>query len=232
MNNIYGLEKMSLVDYDGYICATIFLGGSNFRCLYCHNASLVLDVNNLEAYTDDEVFSYLEKRKNILDAVCISGGEPTLAPNLEDLIDKIRSLGYLVKLDTNGSNPKVLKHLIDAKKIDYIAMDVKSGISNYRDVIGVNNNALVNNVLTSIELIKKSNIDYEFRTTLVKEFHGEKEVEEIGNLIKGAKHFFFQKFVNHGSCIKDNYHEVNINMANKYLDIIRKYCINANLRGY
>lgn len=232
MDKIYGLEKMSLVDYDGHICATIFLASCNFRCPFCHNSSLVLDTDKLISYDDKEIYSYLEKRRGMLDAVCITGGEPTLNENLEDIIDKIKSLGYLVKLDSNGTRPNVLKHLIDTKKVDYIAMDIKSSLANYKKVAGITNDNLIDRVKESIELLKTSKIDYEFRTTLVKELHSEDDIHEIGELIQGASKFYFQKFTDHGECIKEGFHEVDIDTANKYLSIIQKYVENAALRGY
>ena len=232
MNKIYGLEKMSLVDFDGHLCATIFLASCNFRCPFCHNSSLVLNTDELVAYDEEEIFSYLEKRKGMLDAVCITGGEPTLSADLEAIIDKIKSLGYLVKLDSNGTRPEVLKKLIDEKKVDYIAMDVKSGITNYTKVAGIINEKLIEKVKVSIELLKNSNINYEFRTTLVKELHTDADIYEIGELIKGAKKFYFQRFTDHGECIEDGFSEVDVDTANKYLEIIKKYVPNAALRGY
>ncbi len=232
MDKIYGLEKMSLVDYDGHICATIFLASCNFRCPFCHNSSLVLDTDNLVAYNDEEIFSYLKSRKNILDAVCITGGEPTLSSNLEEIIDKIKALGYLVKLDSNGTRPEILAHLIETKKVDYIAMDVKTSYENYKKVAGITNDKLVDKVLESIEILKKSNIDYEFRCTLVKELHNIEDIEGIGKLVQGAKRFYFQKFTDHGYCIEDGFSEVDEVTANKYLEIIKKYVEKAELRGY
>ena len=232
MDKIYGLEKMSLVDYDGHLCATIFLAGCNFRCPFCHNSSLVLDADNLIAYNEEEIFAYLKSRKKMLDAVCITGGEPTLTANLEEIIDRIKSLGYLVKLDSNGTRPDILSHLIETKKVDYIAMDVKSSYANYKKVAGITNNKLIDKVLESIELLKKSNIDYEFRTTLVKELHNEEDIEGIGKLVQGAKRFYFQKFTDHGECIEDGFSEIDLDTANKYLEIIKKYVDNASLRGY
>ena len=232
MDKIYGLEKMSLVDYDGHLCATIFLASCNFRCPFCHNSSLVLDADNLIAYNEEEIFAYLKSRKKMLDAVCITGGEPTLTANLEEIIDKIKELGYLVKLDSNGTRPDILSHLIETKKVDYIAMDVKSSYANYKKVAGITNNKLIDKVLESIELLKKSNIDYEFRTTLVKELHNEEDIEGIGKLVQGAKRFYFQKFTDHGECIEDGFSEVDLDTANKYLEIIKKYVDNASLRGY
>ena len=122
---IYGFEKLSMVDYDGHLCATIFTGGCNFRCPFCQNSDLV-NVTNLEQYCEDEIFAHLEKRKNIIDSVCISGGEPTLNPDLKDFIKKIKSRGLLVKLDTNGTKPELIKNLIEEGLVDYVAMDVKN----------------------------------------------------------------------------------------------------------
>ena len=232
MDKIYGLEKMSLVDYDGHLCATIFLASCNFRCPFCHNASLVKDAESLASFDEEEVFAYLNARKKMLDAVCITGGEPTLNPSLEKIIDRIKEMGYLVKLDSNGTRPEVLKNLIEKKKVDYIAMDIKSSEENYLRVAGINNKMLLDKVKESIKILKTSGIDYEFRTTLVKELHKEEDMDGIGKLINGAKRFYLQKFTDHGNCIEDGFSEVDIDTANKYLEIIKKYCENAKLRGY
>lgn len=234
MDKILGFEKLSLVDYDGYVSCTVFTGNCNFKCPFCHNSILVLEYKELEEIKKEEVLNYLKDRKKMLDAVCISGGEPTLYKGLVDLIDDIKKLGYSVKLDTNGSNYDVLKYLIDNKKIDYVAMDVKNGIKRYYETIGISseNNNLLKNVLKSIELLKGNVIDYEFRTTLVNELHSLEDIKEMGELLKGSKKLFLQKFVDKGSCIKDNLHEVSSIDALKYKEELEKYIDSVNLRGY
>lgn len=234
MDKILGFEKLSLVDYDGYVSCTVFTGNCNFKCPFCHNSILVLEYKELEEIRKEEVLNYLKDRKKMLDAVCISGGEPTLYKGLVDLIDDIKKLGYLVKLDTNGSNYDVLKYLIDNKKIDYVAMDVKNGIKRYYETIGISseNNNLLKNVLKSIELLKENVIDYEFRTTLVNELHSLEDIKEMGELLKGSKKLFLQKFVDKGSCIRNNLHEVSSIDALKYKEELEKYIDNVNLRGY
>lgn len=231
-NKFYGIEKLSLVDYDGKVSCTLFTSGCNFRCSFCHNGDLVVNTQNNVPIDDEEIFYYLEKRKKQLDAVVITGGEPTLMVNLEENIQKIKQLGYLVKLDTNGSNYECLKKLIDKGLVDYVAMDIKNSIDDYFNIIGVSNQNLLENVKKSIELLKQNVIDYEFRTTLVNEFHNEKNIEEIGKLLQGAKKIYLQKFVNREGCISQGLSEVEIKKALEFKCILEKYLQNVYLRGY
>ena len=152
--------------------------------------------------------------------------------NLQENISKIKSMGYLVKLDTNGSNYECLKNLIDKKIIDYVAMDIKNSIEEYNNIICVNNKEIINNVKKSIELLKQNVIDYEFRTTLVNEFHNEKNIDEIGKLLNGSKTIYLQKFVNREGCITQGLNEVEIKKALEFKCILEKYVSNVNLRGY
>lgn len=224
-----GIEKFSLVDYEGKLATTIFLNGCNFRCPWCHNSSLIsfegekLDLDNL--------YDYLNKRKNVLEAVCISGGEPTLNPYIIPLLENIKKIGYNIKLDTNGSNPDVLETLIKYNLIDYIAMDIKNDEFNYPKTIGLDN-INFNNIKKSIKLIMNSNLDYEFRTTLVKELHNEESIQNIANLIKGANKYYLQKFILRESCLNQSFTEVDINTANIYKSILEKEIKNVYLRGY
>lgn len=231
-NKFYGIEKLSLVDYDGKVSCTLFTSGCNFRCPFCHNGDLVVNTQNNVPIDDEEIFYYLEKRKKQLDAVVITGGEPTLMVNLEENIQKIKQLGYLVKLDTNGSNYECLKKLIDKGLVDYVAMDIKNSIDDYFNIIGVSNQNLLENVKKSIELLKQNVIDYEFRTTLVNEFHNEKNIEEIGKLLQGAKKIYLQKFVNREGCISQGLSEVEIKKALEFKCILEQYLQNVYLRGY
>jgi len=187
------IQRFSLIDYPGRICATVFTQGCNFRCPYCHNPELVIPSLYRETKTDDEVFSFLEKRKGKLDAVNITGGEPTLQPDLIEFIKRIRSLGYMVKIDTNGSFPEVLRKLIDGNLLNYIAMDVKAPLEKYGEVTRAS--IVPEDIEESIKLIMNSGIDYEFRTTIVKSLLTGTDIEKIGILTGGARCHVLQKFV-------------------------------------
>ncbi len=192
---IAGFQKQSLIDYPGNISSVVFTQGCNFRCGFCHNPNLVLPKYFEDAYAIDEIFAYLNKYRNLLSAVVITGGEPTIHKDLPDFIASIRDLGLKVKLDSNGSNPQMLKNLISKNFIDCIAMDIKHVI-NYQKYNSAVGNILCKknyqDILESIELIKSSNIDYEFRTTIVKGLHS---IEEIKTLKKQfAKHYKLQHY--------------------------------------
>jgi len=209
---IYGFQKTTLLDYPGHIAATVFTGGCNFRCPFCHNAGLVVGYGNekeqksitsggnLEVKAsapfrieEAEVLAYLQKRRGILQGVCITGGEPTLQPDLEDFIRKLKDLGYLVKLDTNGYRPEVLEKLLNLQMLDYAAMDVKACKENYGRAAGVTNLDLTR-IEKSVELLKNSAIPYEFRTTVVRGIHTIAEFEAIGKWIAGCKAYYLQAF--------------------------------------
>ena len=228
---ICGMEKFSMVDYDGYISCTVFTPGCNFRCPFCHNALLVTE----EAATipESEVFDYLTKRKGLVDAVCITGGEPTLQPDLKDFIKRVRALGYKVKLDSNGTNPAVLSDLIAEGLLDYVAMDIKSDLGTYGEVIGVQSPALLERVERSVELLKNAPIDYEFRTTAIAEFHGEKNYAAIAEIVRGAKKFFIQKFKDgENNLTQGLLHELPEEEAKKFLAEVQKTVEKVGLRGY
>lgn len=227
---ILGLDKLSLVDYPQKTSAVIFTGGCNFKCPFCHNAGIVY--GREMQIPEQEVFDYLLKRKGLLDAVCISGGEPTLHSDLTELIDKIKSLGFLVKLDTNGTNPEMLESLIADGKLDYVAMDIKNGIEDYSKITGCNSEKLISDVKQSVEILLKNEVSYEFRTTLVNEFHTEKSIEEMGKLINGAEKIYLQKFVENDNCISQGLSEVPLETAQKYKDILSKSVKNVYFRGY
>ncbi len=187
------IQRFSLIDYPGRICATVFTQGCNFRCPYCHNPELVEPSLFRKTTADDEVFAFLKKRRGKLDAVNITGGEPTLQPDLIEFIKQVRSLDYMVKIDTNGSFPEVLRKLIDGKLLDYIAMDVKAPIEKYEEV--TRSSIAPENIAESIKLIMDSGIDYEFRTTITASLLTERDIEKIGILIGGARCHVLQKFV-------------------------------------
>lgn len=225
---IIGLQKLSMVDWDGYMSATIFLNGCNFMCPFCHNSSLVNGTGT--EIPENEVLDFLKKRINILDSVCISGGEPTLYPDLPEFIKKIKDMGYLVKLDTNGTNPEMVKYLVEQKLVDYIAMDIKNCLEKYTLTIGKHFD--LTNIEKSIKYIMSCGIDYEFRTTLVEEFHTKEDIEKISKLIKGAKKYYLQKFEDSGHCLQSGLNDVSLNTAKEYVSILSKNIPNTKLRGY
>ena len=189
---ILGLNKTTLLDYPEHVAATVFTGGCNFRCPFCHNMDLVLGEVEPALSTED-FFAFLEKRKGILDGVCITGGEPTLQKDLPGFIRGIRDKGYLVKLDTNGYRPKVLEELLRENLLDYVAMDIKSSVENYPRVTGMAD-LDVTGIQESVSLLKSAGIPYEFRTTVVKGLHRIDEFDEIGRWLQGAEAYFLQAF--------------------------------------
>lgn len=227
---IIGFEKLSLVDYDGYASATLFCGGCNFRCPFCHNGELVLHDKLYDEYFEEEIFKYLRKRIGLLDGVTISGGEPTLYKDLPELIKKIKDIGYKVKLDTNGTNPQMLTYLIDNNLLDYVAMDIKSSRIGYSKAIGLKTYPL--EVEQSIELLKKSSVDYEFRTTLVSELITKDDICQMRDWLKGAKKLFLQKFVEREECIQKGLSEVPYTIALEYKQLFDEVGIPCELRNY
>ena len=224
-----GMEKLSVVDFDNKVSCTLFTNGCNFKCPFCHNSSLVL--SKVPPLDFNVILDYLKTRKNIIDAVVITGGEPTLLDGLKEKIIEIKKLGFLIKLDTNGTNPTCLQELINEKLIDYVAMDIKNGPTNYAKTIGLTSYDLTN-IKKSIDILKKGTIDYEFRTTLVKEFHSQSDMEEIRNLILGSKKYYLQQFINRDECICHTLHEVDKKTAEEYLKIIGDAVSYVALRGY
>jgi pyruvate formate lyase activating enzyme len=190
---IGGFQKVSLIDYPGSISAVVFTQGCNFRCPFCHNPELVDPERYDDLVPETEILPFLEKRKGRLDAVVITGGEPTLQPEIIPFVIHIKAMGYRVKLDTNGARPDVLKEMLDRKLLDYVAMDLKAPLERYAEVTKTKTDSRL--IRRSISLIMGSSIDYEFRTTAVKSLLGPADIEEIGRLIAGAKRFVLQKFV-------------------------------------
>ncbi|MCK4635726.1 MAG: anaerobic ribonucleoside-triphosphate reductase activating protein [Candidatus Moranbacteria bacterium] len=193
---ISGIQKFTLLDYPEKIATIIFTAGCNFRCGFCYNREFVLP-EEIEKIKDsfifeDTVLNFLKTRVGKIDGVVISGGEPTLQKDLEDFIDKVKELGFLVKLDTNGTNPKILKKLVENKKIDFVAMDIKTDFNNYKNLVGQNIN--LDDIKESLEFLKKDVIPYEFRTTVVQGIHTPEVFEEMGKMLKGARKIYLQNF--------------------------------------
>ncbi len=197
---ISGFDKLTLLNYPDKVACTIFTSGCNLRCPFCHNSGLV--TNNYNEISFDSIYEYLKKRIGILDGVCITGGEPLIHADIKDYIKKIKDLGYLVKIDTNGCNPKLLKELIDLKLVDYIAMDIKNIYSKYDITSGVKVN--IDNIKKSISIIENSGIDYEFRTTIVKEFHSIQDIKEILSYISSNSNYYIQNFKNSNDVFNRN----------------------------
>lgn len=224
-----GIDKFSLLDYDEKVSIVLFSPLCNFRCPFCHNGDSVLNSNTPIPF--DEILAYLKTRVGLIDAVVITGGEPTLMPELEERIRKIRELGFLIKLDSNGTNPDLLERLINEGLLDYVAMDIKNSEACYGLTTGCKN-VPIENVKKSIKILLNSPVKFEFRTTLVKEFHSENSIREMGELIKGAPILYLQKFVDREGVIQKGLHEISLEEANSFKDILDKFVTKVELRGY
>ncbi|MGH4139885.1 anaerobic ribonucleoside-triphosphate reductase activating protein [Clostridium sp.] len=235
--NFSGINKTTLLDYPNHLACMLFVSGCNFRCPYCHNSSLVLN-ESTEVYFQQDILNFLNKRVNILEGVCISGGEPTIYEDLKDFIIKIKaSTSLKVKIDTNGTNPKLIKELINERLIDYVAMDIKSDIENYLDACGVKDHELLDNIKKSIDLLKENKVDYEFRTTVVKGIHTLRNFENIGKMLKGESKYYIQNYLDSGDILykrnnkKDVLTGFNESELNKIKNILGGYLSNVIIRN-
>ncbi len=227
---IAGLQKMTLLDYPGKIAATVFLGGCNFRCPYCHNASLVESGRQAQEIPEDEFFAFLHKRKGLLDGVCVSGGEPLMQAGLEPFFRKIKDLGFLVKLDTNGSYPGKLKLLVGGGLIDYVAMDIKNTPAKYAATAGIAKDTLPD-VEESVACLLGGSVAYEFRTTVVRSMHTLEDIVEIGKWIQGAQRYFLQNFADSGDVLQPGLQGVEAAEIQAFADAVRAYVPNAQVRN-
>lgn len=227
---VYGLQKLTLLDYPGKMAATIFTGGCNFRCPFCHNRSLVFLNENEGEIDQDIIFDYLEQRKKMLDGVCITGGEPLLHKGLEGFIRTIKDKGLLVKLDTNGTNYEGLKNLVEQGLVDYVAMDIKNTLDKYAETVGLGQFD-TSQIEKSVAYLKEGHVDYEFRTTVVKEFHEDTDFEKLGEWLKGANHYYLQNFETQGTCIKEGLHEIGNDRLKEIENIVRPYVKEIAIRG-
>ena len=227
---IVGIDKLSLLDYEDKVSVVLFSKACNFRCPFCHNGDSVLNAQEELNFAD--ILAFLKTRKGLVDAVVFTGGEPTLEPDLEVKIKAVRELGFDIKLDTNGTNPELLEKLLDDGVVDYVAMDIKNSPSLYAQTCGVNQ-INIENIKKSIAIIMAKAPDYEFRTTLVKEFHKQMNYDNYFELIKGAKKVFLQKFVDREGCIIKGLHDVDELEATKLRDyLLSKGLEFVSLRGY
>lgn len=226
----FGLQKTTLLDYPGKLASTLFTGGCNFCCPFCHNSDLVYLREGIKEIGSSEILDFLAGRKNILDGICISGGEPLLQEGLIPFIKEVKKLGLLVKLDTNGFLYDKLKELIDLKLVDYVAMDIKNAPKKYALTAGLKEIDL-EPILKSVELLKSNVVDYEFRTTIVKEFHDETDIKEIGLWLKGAKRYYLQNFRNNEHVINKNLTSHDISTLKHFKEILEKDILHVEIRG-
>ncbi|MEG2450743.1 MAG: anaerobic ribonucleoside-triphosphate reductase activating protein [Clostridia bacterium] len=227
---ICGFEKFSMVDFDKKIACTVFTNGCNLRCPFCHNSSLVYGRSQADTIPESDVFDYLLKRRKLVDAVCVSGGEPTLQHDLTDFIKKVKDLGLLVKLDTNGTNPNKLKELLDQNLLDYVAMDIKNSEDRYSEISG--RTVDIAKIKESVSILKNSKIEYEFRTTLISDFHTENDIVAILKIISGATKYYFQKYVDNDDCIEHGFTAVPKETAEQFATLARQKVGFVGLRGY
>lgn len=202
---IHGFQKMTLLDFPGKVACIVFTAGCNLRCPFCHNAPLVTRTDPADRIDEDEVFAYLKKRQGIVDGVVITGGEPTLQKDLDDFIRRVRALGYAVKLDTNGTRPDVLAALLDEGLVDYVAMDIKNCPDRYAETVGIEGFDLAP-VRRSIELLRQSGVEYEFRTTVADELHTPQDIGVLAAWIAHAPRYFIQPFVDSGDLVGTGLH--------------------------
>ena len=227
---IMGLQKLTLLDYPGKMACTVFTGGCNFRCPFCHNASLVIPSKFGAVMPTEEFFEFLEKRRGILQGVCVSGGEPTLMFDLEDFLLQIKKMGFLVKLDTNGSRPNVLKSVVSKGLVDYVAMDIKNSPDMYGKTVGIEDFDVVP-ILESAAFLMSGAVDFEFRTTLVAGHHTEREIAAIGEWLKGAPRLYLQNFVDSGDLISEKVGGLDKNTTEALCSLIKSYIPSAEVRG-
>ena len=227
---IYGLNKTTLLDYPGKVAATIFLGGCNFRCPFCQNSSLVLNPSTQPEIPVKEVLSFLKKRKGILDGVCITGGEPTLSPDLPELLREIRTLGYPIKLDTNGTHPDLLKTLTEQNLIQMTAVDIKACPDNYPALCGLVHPEL-DAVKETVEFLKNGTLDYEFRTTVIRELHSEKDFIEIGQWLTGAKAYYLQAYRDSEEVLQPGFSSYTRKELEHFREILKRTIPLVELRG-
>ena len=229
MMQIHGFQKLTLVDFPGRVAAILFTGACNFRCPFCQNASLVLHPDTEPMIDDDEIFSYLRKRKGMLDGVVVTGGEPTLQPDLLGYLSRLKEEGYAVKLDTNGYRPDVMKEAVRCGLVDYIAMDIKNSLSRYAVTAGLPglDTSLIEE---SIGYLLEGHVPYEMRTTVVHELHSDEDFEEIGQMCRGAASFYLQTFSDSGDIIGKNLTPPSAEDMERYIRILRKTIGNVSLR--
>ena len=232
---ILGLQKMTLLDFPGKIACTVFLGGCNFRCPFCHNGSVAMG-EGAEVMSREEFLAFLQARRGRLEGVCVSGGEPTLCSDLPDFIRSIREMGFAVKLDTNGTRPDMLKGLIDEGLLDYVAMDIKNSPEKYEATAGlsceegIQNRPLIDKIAQSASLLMEGRVDFEFRTTLVRELHEAEDMDAIGRWLQGDEKFYLQTYRDEGDLLVEGFTPHSEEEKETLVNHLKKYIPRAKLR--
>jgi anaerobic ribonucleoside-triphosphate reductase activating protein len=229
---IGGIQKVTLLDYPGKVACTIFTAGCTFKCPFCHNKDLVYIPEDYSYLEPDEVLAYLDKRKKILDGVCITGGEPLIQEDLIPFVERIRSMGYLIKLDTNGNEPDRLKEICSKNLIDYVAMDVKNSPDKYAETVGLNPSTFsLDHIRDSIDYLKTCGIEHEFRTTVVRELHTEEDLTAIAEWLGTEEHYFLQQYSDSGNVIQPGFTAYSKEEMEKLAAEVQKILPNTELRG-
>ena len=226
-----GLQKLTLLDFPGYVACTLFTRGCNMRCPFCHNASLVVRADEQKPYTHEEIMYFLKKRQGVLDGVAITGGEPTLMPYLPEFMAEVRELGYKIKLDTNGTRPDALRSIIKRGLADYVAMDIKNCKEKYGETVGFDSSYDLSPIEESIAILMENKVDFEFRTTVSKTFHTPDDIRKIGEWLAGEEKFFLQQFKDSGDVIGEGIEGYDESEMKALLDKILSFVPNAQLRG-
>ena len=226
----HGLQKMTLLDYPGKVACTLFTGGCNLRCPFCHNAILVTGLSDAEVIPEEEILSFLKKRTGILDGVAVTGGEPLLMPDIIEVLGKIKSLGYSIKLDTNGTFPDRLKEITELGLVDYIAVDIKNSKEKYPETVGVADFDITP-VEKTVEFLKQGRIEYEFRTTVTREFHSIETIKDAAKWIEGADKYFLQAFVDSENLIGSDIHGVEKSEMEEMKKVAEKFVGRVEIRG-
>lgn len=221
-----GLQKLTLLDYPEKVACTVFCVGCDFRCPFCHNGSLI---NGGGDWTQEEILAFLSKRSNVLEGVCLTGGEPLMYADVADFLRQVKTLGYKVKLDTNGSYPSRLEQLIKDGLVDYVAMDVKNSLELYRATAGAEVN--LDAVERSVALLKTGVVPYEFRTTVTRTFHTERSLSDVAIWLHDADKWFLQQFVRSDDLIDPSVEGYSDDELRSLCQAVRKYCPNVRLRG-
>ena len=223
-----GLQKLTLLDFPGKVACTVFTLGCNFRCGFCHNAPLVLTAGTPH-YDEEEFFRFLKTRKGLLDGVAVTGGEPLLQKDIAAFLSRIKTLGFAVKLDTNGAYPEKLRSLVENGLVDYVAMDIKNAPNKYAMTCGCETD--IEAIKKSVAFLKTGQIPFEFRTTAVAELHTEEDFREIGKWLSGTQHYFIQQFKDSGNLVGEGFSQPDEEMMKKYLQAARESLPAASLRG-
>jgi pyruvate formate lyase activating enzyme len=228
---ICGVQKLAMVDYPGKLAATVFTGGCNLRCPFCHNAPLVTGLaENPEEYTQEEVLAFLKTRRGLLEGVVLSGGEPLMQSGAAEFARAVRELGFSFKLDTNGTFPDRLAHLLETGLVDYVAMDIKNCLPKYPMTVGLRDFDTAP-VEESVRILRAGGVDYEFRTTLVREFHTAADLEAVGRWLEGSARYFLQTFVDSGNLIGSGCSAFSADEMNAFANAVRPYFGTVGVRG-